>query len=186
MKLIIINGVTGAIGSACLSLFASQNDTVVYGISRKAKDFRNFCIDGKLPQRTLVCSIYGRSPEDDYPACTSCYFSEAINSDLFESIYYIHALGVYPFEIDESGDRIVRHDNDQDGIDDRCTLLTRDMFNSFYTAIPSATKKQTHSFIFGAIADKYEPFVHMSWWKTMKELKSILIKSFKESEKNLQ
>lgn len=181
-KLVIIHGVTGAIGSACLSLFASQKDTVVYGISRKAQDFREFCKGGKLPLATLICSVSGRDTNDHYPSRMSYHFGQAINPDLFESIYYIHALGVYPFEIDENGDRIVRCDNDQDGIDDRCHLLTRTMFDSFYTGIASQIKKPVHSFIFGGIADKYEPFAHISWWKTIKELKNTLIEAFERSE----
>ena len=181
-RLVIIHGVTGAIGSACLSLFASQKDTVVYGISRKARDFREFCVDGKLPTKTLICSLSGRSLDDDYPARMSYYFAQAISPETFESIYYIDALGVYPFEIDEKGNRTIHYDNDQDGIDDRCTLLTQHMFTSFYRGLPHEIKAPVHSFIFGGIADKYEPTAHASWWKTMKALKADIIESFEKSE----
>ncbi len=182
MKLVIIHGVTGAIGSACLSLFGSENDTVVYGISRKARDFRDFCFGKKLPVKTLICSIYGDSPEDHYPDRMAYYFGKAINAEAFECIHYIHAIGNYPFEIDENGDRIVSCDNDQDGIDDRCALLTRNMFNSFSRDIARETKKQVHSLLFGGIADKHEPFAHISWWKTMKKLKDFLAESFEKAE----
>lgn len=181
-KLVIIHGVTGAIGSACLSLFGSQKDTVVYGISRKAKDFREFCVGGKLPAKTLICSISGDTLDDHYPARMSYQLGKAIDPELFEGIYYIHALGVYPFEIDDAGNRTVSFDNDMDGIDDRCTELTHYMFSSFYSGIASVTRKHVHSFIFGGIADKHEPFAHTSWWKTMKELKTTLVETFEKSE----
>lgn len=168
-RLVIIHGVTGAIGSACLSIFASQKDTVVYGISRKAKDFREFCIDGKLPVATLICSI----TSETYPARMARYFAQAIETKAFEEVYYIHAVGVYPFEIDAQGNRTVSFDNDADGIDDRCKELAM-LFELFSSSLPHSLQKTVRSFLFGGIADKYEPFVHMSWWKTMKCLKKDL------------
>ncbi len=169
-KLVIIHGVTGAIGSACLAHFASQKDTIVYGISRKAKDFTEFCVDGKLPITTLICSI----SSETYASRMAHYFTEAISSEMFSEIYYIHAVGLYPFEIDKKGNRFVEHDNDADGINDRCQYLTKDLFSKFCLLLSSRAKKPVRSFLFGSIADKYEPFAHMSWWKTMKELKEII------------
>lgn len=166
-KLVIINGVTGAIGSACLSHFGSQFDTIVYGLSRKAKDFREIAKNGKLPIATLICSITSES----YPSRMATYFAQAIDAEEFSEILYTHCIGAYPFEIDKDGNHTVLYDNDCNGIDDRCTLLTRDMFDSFFRAIPFETKRPTHSFIFGGIADKHEPTAHRSWWITMKELK---------------
>lgn len=166
-KLVIINGVTGTIGTVCLSRFGSQSDTIVYGLSRKAKDFRELAQSGKLPIATLICSINSES----YPSRMATYFAQAIDADQFSEIVYIHCIGAYPFEIDKDGNHVVLYDNDCNGIDDRCTLLTRDMFGSFFRAIPFETRKLTHSFIFGAISDKHEPMVHRSWWVTMKELK---------------
>jgi hypothetical protein len=174
-KLVIINGVTGAIGSACLSLFASDPNTVVYGISRKAKDFREIAQKGKLPISTLICSISSES----YPARMATYFAQAIQVEYFSHIVYIHCIGVYPFEIDKEGNRLVMHDNDCDGIDDRCGLLTNHMFSSFFRGIPFETRKPTHSFIFGGIADKHEPIAHRSWWFTVKNLKDSICNFFK-------
>ncbi len=180
-KLVIIHGVTGAIGSACLSFFASNPDFIVYGISRKAKDFREFCVKGKLPVATLICSI----TSETYIPRIATIFSESIDADQFSEIYYVHALGVYPFEIDKNGNRLVHNDNDGDGIDDRCTELTLEMFSSFYVSLASRTKKNVLSFIFGGIADKHEPLAHMSWWKTMKVLKDEIVRK-SEKTKNLQ
>lgn len=175
-KLIIINGVTGAIGSACLALFASQKDTVVYGLSRKAKDFKEFCTDGKLPPKTLICSI-----SEEYPPRLVTYFSDAIEEKVFEEIYYIHAVGIYPFEINRTGDRIVQYDNDCDGVDDRCEYLVG-IFNSFCYTLPFRVKKPVQFFSFGSISDKYEPFVHTSSWKTAKKYKEYIIERLAKPE----
>jgi hypothetical protein len=182
-KLVIIHGVTGAIGSACLSHFASQTDTIVYGISRKAKDFREFCTNGKLPIATLICSVSGRDNNDHCADRMSYYFGQAINANAFESISYIHSVGCYPFEVDKNGDRFVSCDNNQDGIDDRCTLLTDYMFKSFSIGLARETKKYVQSIIFGGIADKHEPFAHISWWKTIKRMKEFFVESFEKAEK---
>lgn len=178
-KLVIINGVTGAIGSACLSHFGSQSDTIVYGLSRKAKDFREIIKNGKLPVATLICSITSES----YPSRMATYFAQSIDAEEFSEILYIHCIGVYPFEIDKEGNHTVLYDNDCNGIDDRCTLLTRDMFGSFFKSIPFETRKPTHSCIFGGIADKHEPIAHRSWWITVKELKEDINNFFNSTEK---
>ncbi|MBP7846487.1 MAG: hypothetical protein KA007_03535 [Candidatus Pacebacteria bacterium] len=174
-KLVIINGVTGAIGSACLAYFGSKSDHVVYGISRKAKDYNDFCENGKLPIATLICSI----SKEEYPPRMADYFSRAIPAESFSEIYYIHAIGVYPFEVNSQGNHIVHFDDDMDGIDDRCGVLTKSLFSSFYSKIPSVTGKRMRSFIFGSLADKHEPTVHASWWKTIKRLKDSIVEEQK-------
>lgn len=177
-KLVIIHGVTGAIGSACFSLFTVQSNTIVYGISRKGTDFKEFCIDGKLPIATLICSISSETMHQRM----ATFFAKAIQADAFEEICYIHALGVYPFELDKNGDRIVHCDNNGDGIDDRCAALTRSMFYCFYANLGHELKKTVRSFIFGGLADKHEPRAHMSWWKTMKKLKESTIDILEKSD----
>lgn len=171
-KLVIINGITGAIGSACLAHFGFQKDVVVYGISRKACDLYLFTIediDRKLPASTLICSI---SENDAYRAAYS--FVSAINEKNFSEIIYIHAVGFYPFEIDNKGNHIVDVDLDEDGIDDRCDELTRHLFCAFYQAISFMIKKPMHAFLFGGIADKHEPVAHRSWWTTMNKTKQVV------------
>ena len=42
MKLVIISGVSGALGNTFLSKYGRQNNVVVYGISRKAVNFSKF------------------------------------------------------------------------------------------------------------------------------------------------
>ncbi len=168
-KLVIIHGVTGAIGSACLSLFASQPNTVVYGISRKAKHFKELCQDLVLPAKTLICSIY--DSDEHYGGINEVSrFFHTIPKDVYSDIHYIHAIGHYPFEIDDQGNHFISHDNDMDGIDDRCTILTYETFLSFFLNQRSLSKVPRF-FIFGGLADRHEPVVHASYWKTMKRLK---------------
>ncbi len=169
-KLVIINGVTGAIGSACLSLFASQKNTVVYGISRQARDFTEFCLEGKLPVATLICSLLKEM--ELWKAVD--FFAKAIPADVFDEIYYIHAVGLYPFEIDSKGKRIVKYDYNKDGVDDRCEYLTFQMFRAFHHQISMRIKnKPLRSFLFGSLADKHKPLAHTSWWKTLNKLRQL-------------
>ncbi len=170
-KLVIIHGVTGAIGSACLGLFASQKDTIVYGISRKAKDFKEFCVDGKLPVRTLICSISSETSA----ACMALAFTETIASEKFDQISYIHAVGLYPFEIDSKGNKILQYDDDKDGIDDRCLYLTKILFTQFCSILAKATRKPFHAVLFGGLADEHKPSAHTSWWKSIEKLKEGIV-----------
>ena len=169
-KLVIIHGVTGAIGSACFGLFASQKDTIVYGISRKAKDFSEFCVDENLPMKTLICSISETSA-----ARMALEFADAISTEKFDQISYIHAVGLYPFEIDSKGNKIIQYDDDKDGIDDRCLYLTKILFTHFCSTLAQATRKPFHAVLFGSLADEHKPIAHTSWWKSIEKLKENLL-----------
>ena len=90
--LVIINGVTGAIGTAALARFSREDNITIYGLSRKANSFSSFEIDGHLPTNTLICSI---GDVTDRENCTQ--FVQSINTEAFNKIIYIHAVGFYPF-----------------------------------------------------------------------------------------
>lgn len=173
--LIIINGVTGAIGSACLAHFASQKDTVVYGLTRKGRWYYYGVPDGKkLPLATLFYSLTGVDPLTQRSVGG---FARLIDKTKFKSIRYIHCIGHYPFEVIKSGKYVVRRDNDGDGVDDRCQELTFRYFTLLYEALSKIGLNQ--AFIFGSIADKHRPLVHKSWWLTMDKLKQAI--AFKQS-----
>ncbi len=173
--LIIINGVTGAIGSACLAELSRNPNIDIYGLSRKALPFKKFLRNGNLPTNTIVCSIGDIS---DPSLCKS--FTEKIDKNAYGRIIYIHAVGIYPFEIDKSGKIEVAHDEDGDGIDDRVLKLSDNAFFGMVNALET-TGLPLHGFIFGGIADQYEPVVHKSWWTVMKKVKE---KMRLESERN--
>lgn len=144
--LVIINGVTGAIGASCLALFSRKCNIDIIGLSRKAPLFETFCTNEYLSDNTLICSI------GDVTNIENCEnFAKKINIKLYEKIVYIHAVGVYPFELQDNG------------IDDRVTHLSYDTF----FAMTSALKKSglsIQALIFGSIADKFKLAVHKSWW----------------------
>ena len=62
------------------------------------------------------------------------------------------------------------NDNDGDGINDTVKALTFDSFSLMNENL-SKLGVEVSALIFGAIADKYEPKAHSSWWKTMSLLK---------------
>ena len=53
-KIYIINGVTGNIGSSIFTYLVQQENTIVYGISRKGLPIADFITDEKLPDKHLV------------------------------------------------------------------------------------------------------------------------------------
>lgn len=165
-RIVVIAGVTGSIGSALLSEFAQNSENVIYGISRKAEHVEHFLKDGKLPHKTLIC---GLTIPEEY----ELLFSKMNYNDIDE-ILYIHAVGLYPFEVNKNGEIVTDNDTDGDGINDEVRKLT-------FTAISNAVRSLQNHFsgkikicLFGAIADKYKPAVHHSWWKTIEKTKSFL------------
>lgn len=168
--LFIINGITGAIGSAFLSLLAKRDNTIIYGLSRRAAHFRVFIHNNnnKLFAKTLICSL----PELDKNTIED--FTGLIDYSQFRSVTYIHALGLYPFEIDQDGNHVVENDNDQDGINDMTLDLSYRLFKDMVSAIRSATEHnglKGCAVIFGGLADKHRPIAHTSWWKTIEMTK---------------
>jgi len=165
-NIIIISGITGAIGSALLADYSQDQDVVIYGISRRGQPIEAFLKEGCLPQRTLICSL----PEvNGYEAM----FSRMDFSNV-KSVTYIHAVGLYPFEVSKEGKVQVENDRDGDGINDAVTKLTYQNFVAATTALLNAWKGKTSCAIFAGIADKYKPVVHQSWWKTIEKVKTYM------------
>ena len=162
-RIVIISGVTGAIGSVLLSEYAQSNDNVIYGISRKALPIEKFLIGGKLPQNTLICSL--KSATDFEELFSSMNYSN------IDEIIYIHALGLYPFEVNKFGEVVVENDYDNDGVNDETTKLSLTSFTNALTSLTKYWNGKTKYAIFGGLADVHEPSVHQSWWKTMKKVK---------------
>lgn len=161
-NLIIINGVRGAIGSACLARFSRDPKNTIYGLSRRALSYRKFLSNGKMADATLICSA-GKINS----------FINKVNFSQYDEVCYIHALGLYPFEIDKRGKIQIKGDNDRDGINDTVMNLSHDMFISMINSIVSHTQKSlVHAVTFGSIADQHKPPIHQSWWKTIEKVKS--------------
>jgi len=165
-KIIIIAGVTGAIGSTLLSEYAQDANNVVYGISRKAMDLSAFIVNGKLPQKTLICNF---NIDTDFKK-----FFQSINYTNVSEVIYIHALGLYPFEIDSAGSIKVENDKNGDGINDEVVHLSYDIFTNATKELQKAWNGETKCIIFGGIADVHKPAVHTSWWKTIEKVKDYM------------
>lgn len=164
--LVIINGVTGSIGTACLAEFSRHQNVTVIGLSRQARHHSLF-MDGKyLTEGSFICSIGDIAKKQDCEA-----FAAVIDSSAYARIIYVHAVGVYPFEINPDGIVQVSNDRDGDGIDDRVVELTHDAFFAMVEAL-SKTRKPLRALIFGGIADKYRLAVHQSWWMVMEGVKA--------------
>lgn len=165
-RIVIISGVTGAIGSSLLSEYAQSNENIIYGISRKAVPLERFLFEGKLPQRTLICEV---KVPDRYDQ-----FFNSINFSNINEVVYVHAMGLYPFEVNQQGEVIIDNDTDGDGINDETWKLTHEAFTTATTNLLKYWNGKTKTVIFGGIADVYEPAVHQSWWKTIKKVKEYM------------
>jgi hypothetical protein len=172
-KLIIITGVTGALGSAFLAKFAKQKNTVIYGISRQGLDYTKFIRPetSKFYLNTFICSLPDLGDE------TIKKVIDKIDIKKFNSITYIHGLGLYPFEIDAYGNYIVNNDHDNDGINDTTLDLSYRLFKTITAELKISTydnKIKYAALIFGGIADKYKPIAHQSWWRVIAKTKNYL------------
>lgn len=176
-KLVIISGVTGAIGNSLLAKYAREENTIVYGISRKARPLKDF-IDPKTKKifdSTLIFSLEKMDEKNYFK------FINLIDFSKFFEVNYVHALGVYPFEIDETGEYIVENDGDKDGINDLVKFLSYDVFRFLTKKIISSTKIQINIGIFGSLADKHKPLAHKSWWKIFEKTKKYMKSVKKEN-----
>ena len=124
--------------------------------------------NGKLPHSTLIMSI-SNFESDEWER-----FIKHIDFTNIDHVTYIHAIGSYPFEVDEKGKIVIENDKDEDGINDEVMKLT-------YTAFTGATKNIIKNFsdkitsiIFGGIADKHRPAAHSSWWKVIEKTKDYM------------
>lgn len=175
--LVVINGVTGAIGGACLARFSREHDTDIIGLSRQALPAESFCRDGRLPGNTIICSIGDITNPSD---CQK--FAGKINRKTYDKIVYVHAVGTYPFEIDASGNHRVAHDDDHDGIDDRVIELSHNAFFAMVAALESLDLP-VRALIFGGIADKFKPLVHKSWWTVIGRIRERMKAEAAQKEK---
>ena len=102
-------------------------------------------------------------------------FLTRIDFKKFKSVTYVHAIGHYPFEVNEHGDIAVTDDKDGDGINDKCSRLLR-VFRYTVSCIDRLVDKKRKTFkckavLFGSISDKYKPTAHASSWKSMEKTK---------------
>lgn len=183
-KLVVISGITGGIGNAFLAKYSREDNTVIYGISRKASSIEGFTDPktGKLFTASFIANIGGLDQK------SISNFIDQINFKEFESIIYVHCLGLYPFEINSEGKLYVENDKDGDGINDMVLELSHRVFKIFVNrfsenAIKNKVKLRT--VIFGGIADIHKPLVHQSWWRVMEMTQKFMRQNSKDIGMNM-
>ena len=183
-KLIVISGITGAIGNAFLAKYSREDNTVIYGISRKAEHVGSF-VDpktGKLFTSTFIANI-GELDQN----CIG-NFIDKINFAEFESVIYIHCLGLYPFEIDAHGKSCIENDKDGDGINDDVLKLSHRVFKMFVNGLADRARESNvrfGTFILGSLADVHKPVAHQSWWRVLEMTKEFMAKNSRDIGMNL-
>ena len=176
-SLVIVSGVTGAIGSAVLAEYGRKKNVVIYGISRQASNMRQFINRDtrKLHQRTLICSI------DEVTEKSYQDFISLIDFSGFSEVIYVHALGLYPFEVDHNGNYVTENDYDGDGINDKCMFLTYTLFKTVTSKIAELTNVPLKCAIFGGLSDKHNPRAHKSWNHVIEKAKKYMMASAKKN-----
>lgn len=183
-KLVVISGITGAIGNAFLAKYSRDDNTVIYGISRKAESVGCF-VDPKTSK--LFTSTFITNIGDLDQKCIG-NFIDQINFKEFESVIYIHCLGLYPFEIDSHGKPCIENDKDGDGINDDVLKLSHRVFKMFVNGFADKAKANNVRFgtlIMGSLADTHKPLVHQSWWRVMEMTKEFMGKNSKDIGMNM-
>lgn len=169
--LVIINGVTGAIGNACLAEFSRCENVTIIGLSRQARHYRSFMDGEYLAEGSFICSVGDITKKQDCEA-----FAAAINSSSYARIIYVHAVGLYLLELDRLDTSSV--------VDGRVVKLTHDAFVSMVEAL-STMGKPLRMLIFGGLSDKHHPRVYKSWWTVMERVKARMRK-FVMSHENMR
>ena len=171
-KLVIINGVTGTIGSTIFSHLVEATNYTVWGISRKGQYFEEF-IDSetnKLPLKNLVFSLGDYGSEK-----SQLSVNEFVSSIEVSSITFIHVMGKFITEIDKDGQKVVSDDHDGDGINDGVKRLSYDVPSWFIQAF--LHHERTFNFVqIGSLSDKHNIEIHGSWVKSIALLKEYLAK----------
>lgn len=173
-RLVIISGVTGAIGGALLTVFGHRKNTIVYGLSRKAEPVNLFLKNDKLPIATLACSI---GDDMDFES-----LFQKIDVENVRDITYVHCVGLYPFEVDRNGSIVVSNDNDGDGVNDEVHKLTYLSFVNATSMLQKYWKGKLSCAIFAGLADKHHPSGHKSWWTTIEKVKNYMRRSVGTNE----
>lgn len=173
-RLLIINGVTGALGNAVLTAAVQHRDAVVYGMTRQGLPVEEQFVPGgnKLPTRTLTVSIGPHINEQSAIAG----FVRAIDFEQFDRVDYVHAVGVMPFDVNDAGKHFVENDTDGDGINDLCMALTPHAFLGMVDALAASSDKPITALVFGALSDMWNPSAHHSWIRSIEALKDGLKK----------
>lgn len=164
-KLYIISGITGAVGNALLAEVAKEPGAVVYGISRKGKEYVTFVNSrtGLLQTHTFICSL------GELEDATIKSFLGLIDVNTYSSVTYVHALGHFPFEVNRDGEHQVLNDKNGDGIDDLTYDLSFRVFKTVTSRLKTICEKHqvpVAAFIIGSITDKFRLKEHQSWWRT--------------------
>lgn len=159
MKLVIISGVTGSIGSAIFSRLAVDPDVHILGISRKGL---SLSVVDMVPAHNFVVAVDLTSHDAVADLCNKLDFSR------YSDISYIHCVGKFKTEIDNTTYHVaVSNDADGDGIDDEVRIGVVD------ACLPMVQELVCRSIglpvmcvRFGSLSDKYPIPCFQSWQKS--------------------
>ncbi|MDP3986856.1 MAG: hypothetical protein Q8P81_01370 [Nanoarchaeota archaeon] len=164
LHIVIIGGVSGAIGDAFFQEFVLEKDIIIFGLSRRG--LRNV---EALPDHSCAVNInYSDKKNVDQ-------FCEKVISLGPKEITYIHCMGPFKTELDpETRKRRIHRDIDKDGVDDeiyeRVFVFPKAMADSMINKRGSLNI-QLNFVNIGSLVEKYNISIFGSWIKVRDKVK---------------
>jgi NAD(P)-dependent dehydrogenase (short-subunit alcohol dehydrogenase family) len=159
-KLIIIAGITGSIGQEIARKYIGQNNTLVYGISRRGVDISSM---DKIPEHHLIVKV------DLTDSNSIKDFLKKISFTDVSSVEYFHLVGEFKTEINSNLEINVTNDFNNDGIDDEVYNLVAKSYIEMVEILSEQTNslnKELKVVSFGSLADIYNIPVFQSFKKS--------------------
>lgn len=163
-KLILISGITGSIGQEVLRKYLLEENTLIYGISRRGIPIDQLAF---LPTHHLIVNVDLANSADIRS------FVAKIPTLTYESITYFHLVGEFKTEINKNMKVSIENDYDNDGIDDcvysLVTKAYKDMvIELFASSISNLAEINVVSL--GSLADRYSIDCFTSYRKARAEV----------------
>jgi hypothetical protein len=148
-KLVIISGVTGSIGQEVLRKYMVEQNTLIYGISRKGIPVSEFTV---LPSHHLIVNV------NLHDNLSIKEFAGKIPQNEYESITYFHLVGEFKTEITKDLKVSIENDVNNDGIDDSVYSLVANAYKEMVTSLLEISEKshcEINIISFGSLADQH-------------------------------
>jgi NADP-dependent 3-hydroxy acid dehydrogenase YdfG len=148
--LVIISGISASIGQEILKKYLLEQDTVIYGISRKGVSMDKIEF---LPEHHFVVNVNLQSNESINT------FISKIPENTYQKINYFHSVGEFKTEINENLEHSIENDADSDGIDDNVFSLVAGAYQQIVSGLDNLSKECNCEFnvvSFGSLADEHD------------------------------
>ncbi len=160
--LVIISGVSASIGQEILKKYLLEQDTLIYGITRKGVNLDDLSV---LPEHHLAVKVDLNNPD------SITEFINKIPKNQYKRINYFHSVGEFKTEINKNLELVIENDINNDGIDDKVFGLVAEAYKDMVTGLNNLSKECNCEFnvtSFGSLADEHDIECFTSFRKSRK------------------